>query len=495
MGASGRKAKVEAEIRKDDNKVRTSRGISKEVWEARPYTRWTKDDVSPIAEAYAGLAGSQINFMKNLAGQQDGWIINRHAVPHAPHVWPEIRPDGLVRTGPPVMHWHGVGEEPEFPNGGYSELDRGSKAWKEHCRRVNENDLEEDTEHETRQDPHTHKNLAKYCFPPAAKRDEPWPHDHSSAFYTKDPESLRTHIEKWHKEEPPVLEDGRHLHIRRVKDDESLARRLDVHPMAAARWSDAKRVYFGIEGCLKADSILSAIIREDRPESVFSVPSVSLWAADEFEDFLPHLRRMTVIVVPDADWHKKPQVIAHARFAQRFLQNHGIRAFVAAPPLESGHKGVDDYLGDGGSLDELEVLDREPSTKIRRAVAEREPFVRADGLRNMERMIRDLAFFADKGGYVQVTHQTMAKILSVDRSSVANVLERLRDAGWAEVEQQNAREEWVPRTGGIRTRKGYMSGGVFWAGPEEWALRTRIGVREDLRCTDTQPYALKEVTW
>jgi hypothetical protein len=97
---------VEAEIRKDDNKVRTSRGISKEVWEARPYTRWTKDDVSPIAEAYAGLAGSQINFMKNLAGQQDGWIINRHAAPHAPHVWPEIRPDGLVRTGPPVMHWH-----------------------------------------------------------------------------------------------------------------------------------------------------------------------------------------------------------------------------------------------------------------------------------------------------------------------------------------------------------------------------------------------------
>ena len=94
-----------------------------------------------------------------------------------------------------------------------------------------------------------------------------------------------------------------------------------------------------------------------------------------------------------------------------------------------------------------------------------------------------------------MTHQTMAKILSVDRSSVANVLERLRDAGWAEVEQQNAREEWAPRTGGIRTRKGYMSGGVFWAGPEEWALRTRIGVREDLRCTDTQPYALKEVTW
>ena len=49
---------MEAEIPKDDNKVRTSRGISKEVWEARPYTRWTKDDVSPIAEAYAGLAGS-----------------------------------------------------------------------------------------------------------------------------------------------------------------------------------------------------------------------------------------------------------------------------------------------------------------------------------------------------------------------------------------------------------------------------------------------------
>jgi hypothetical protein len=112
VGESGRKATVEAEIRKDDNKVRTSRGISKEVWEARPYTRWETNDRDPIREAYDGLSEAQRNFMMMLAGQRGGWIINRHAVPGAAHVWPEIRPDGLVRTGPPSQHWARHGADP-----------------------------------------------------------------------------------------------------------------------------------------------------------------------------------------------------------------------------------------------------------------------------------------------------------------------------------------------------------------------------------------------
>jgi hypothetical protein len=80
--------------------------------------------------------------MRSLAIQKPGWIINRHAVRGAPHVWPEIRPDGLVRTGPPTLHWHGTGEVPEFPNKGYRILPHGDVAWADHCRRVNDNDLE-----------------------------------------------------------------------------------------------------------------------------------------------------------------------------------------------------------------------------------------------------------------------------------------------------------------------------------------------------------------
>jgi transposase len=67
---------VQTNIRNDS--VRTSRGISKDVWEARPYTRWEPDDPTPILEAYEGLAKSQVNFMRTLATQEHGgWIINR----------------------------------------------------------------------------------------------------------------------------------------------------------------------------------------------------------------------------------------------------------------------------------------------------------------------------------------------------------------------------------------------------------------------------------
>jgi hypothetical protein len=498
VGASGRKAKVEAEIRKDDNKVRTSRGISKEVWEARPYTRWTKDDVSPIAEAYAGLAGSQINFMKNLAGQQDGWIINRHAVEGAPHVWPEIRPDDKVRTGPPTMHWHGLGEAPDLP-AGYEVLKRGSEAWWLHCEKVNadENAPAAYKPHEAYHEMHWHDNKAKYVFPAAKKELREWWHNHeeggTKAYYDSDPEALEKHLEHFHVDEPETRADGKHLHHRRVKSEESLARRLDIHPMAAPLLEGARTVYFGLEGCLKADAILSAILREGRRESVFSVPSVSLWAADELEGFCKQLRGKRVIIVPDGDWFQKRQVLAHARFAQRFLKNRGIDALIAAPPLASGYKGVDDFLGAGGYLDDLEVLDRTHSSELPRIVEFRKKDARADAHRTMQRMIYDLAFFADEDGYVQVGHRTMGKILRVGKSTVTDRLQTMRDWAWIEIEQLNAAGEWELCTEGVPIRSGYVSGGMFFSGPIQFKRKTRIRVHEWLRCEDTPTRPLSDV--
>jgi hypothetical protein len=321
--------------------IRVKCGISLEVWEARPYTPWTPEDVTPVLEAYEGLTRAQVRFMRSLAVQKPGLIIHRHAVPGAPHVWPEIRPEGLVRTGPPTMHWHGAGEPPELPPG-YSVLPRGSEAWREHCRCVNDNDLEEDDEHEDNHELHRHENLAKYCFPSSAWEVKPWPHDHTDSYY-EDPAHLERHLARWHQEPVETRADGKHVHYRKVKSKESLARRLDVHPMAAPLFADAKLVYFGIEGCLKADSILSAILREGRRESVFSVPSVSLWDAPEFDGFIRYLRGKRVVVVPDADWFTKRQVLLHARLAQRYLKNRGIESLIAAPPLASEHKGVDGY--------------------------------------------------------------------------------------------------------------------------------------------------------
>jgi len=276
------------------DKVRTSRGISKAVWDKRPYTRWTAENYAEVmAEAYKGLTGKQIGYMKRLANQQPGWIINRRNVPGADHVYPEIRPDGPVRTGPPTMHWHGVGEPPEelpanadgepgewYPDGGWRVFKRGTEAWKKHCEKINGDPNEDDEQHELNMEPHTHANEAKYVFPPA-ERVTKWgtPHDHTSTYFQKDKEALRTHIEKYHDGHAGPF--GEHSHGYRDKSDEALARRLDIHKMARDRLEAAQRVYFGIEGCLKADSILTAIIEDDRPESVFSVPSVSLWATPQ----------------------------------------------------------------------------------------------------------------------------------------------------------------------------------------------------------------------
>jgi hypothetical protein len=283
---------------------------------------------------------------------------------------------------------------------------------------------------------------------------------------------------------------------------------LDVHPTAQRLFPKAERVYFGIEGCLKADSILSAIIREDRPESVFSVPSVSLWAAPEFDSFIPFLRGKQVIVVPDADWYEKPQVLRHARFAQRYLQRRGIEAYVAAPPQSSGHKGVDDYLGDGGSLDKLEVLERIGSDLVPQVLDKRSEEVRLDAWFNIAGLIHDLAFFADpaaagededtpeeesKAGYVYATYQTLAKILNIGSSTVGDNLHRMRDFGWITIEHLYD-GDWID-TKEVKTTKWIIGeGGRVFRGERHFEHTTRIRVQPWLRGTDRPPFELQRLS-
>ena len=109
----------------------------------------------------------------------------------------------------------------------------------------------------------------------------------------------RRHLERRHE----GIEPGEaHVHTRgRVRDPDApkIASRIDVHPLAVAKILTDPVVFFGIEGCMKADAILSA------GGSVFSVPSVSLWGCRELESFVfAYLIRepdqpKTVIIVPD----------------------------------------------------------------------------------------------------------------------------------------------------------------------------------------------------
>lgn len=139
---------------------------------------------------------------------------------------------------------------------------------------------------------------------------------------------------------------------------EGQASRLDMHPDAVSLFSDATRVFFGIEGCVKEDAMLS------QGEAVFSVPACWQWRVPEMAAFADkYLAGKVVFIVPDGDWAKNWQVRSAAIQCSSYLRGFGLeRVFVAAPPpelLDDGIKGVDDFLGAGYSLDDMVVIGRE----------------------------------------------------------------------------------------------------------------------------------------
>src|SRR5262249_5444907 len=139
----------------------------------------------------------------------------------------------------------------------------------------------------------------------------------------------------------------RRLRPRKVKDwgDRSNLR-LDMNPAAVELARPASHLYFCLEGCIKADAILSA------GGAVFSVPSVSMWDCDELPAFAAeYLQGVDVVIVCDADWVANPEVWKQALLCRSRLRSlAGVgRVCIAAPPVTGlpDLKGVDDYLGKG----------------------------------------------------------------------------------------------------------------------------------------------------
>lgn len=165
------------------------------------------------------------------------------------------------------------------------------------------------------------------------------------------------------------------------------------------------RVYLAMEGCMKEDSLLTAVAAEgDETSSVISVPSVTLWRNNDMLAIArEHLRGREVVLIPDADGVNNDRVQNEARAMQSLLASVGVKAIVAPPPLPlidgkpivdprnekkvllfeekikgspkgtvEELKGVDDYLGVGrdhpearGTLGNLAVQHREvPSFNI-----------------------------------------------------------------------------------------------------------------------------------
>ena len=86
-------------------------GVAEAVRTARPYVRWTTDDLAPVRSAYTGLGRGQLDTVLRWARQSDGLVIYRHSFERVPaddprRVYPEIRPDQAVCTDT-VWHYHG----------------------------------------------------------------------------------------------------------------------------------------------------------------------------------------------------------------------------------------------------------------------------------------------------------------------------------------------------------------------------------------------------
>lgn len=282
---------------------------------------------------------------------------------------PELRPDDPIDLSRPSLHWHGI-EKPPKHDIFYTKLDPQSPSglahrWKWHVEPKGVMTREKKARRDAGEEPgntedvHPKESPGKYHFAPSGKKTEVWQHDHALAFKPPEKhiklgkysdelysnEAWALHISKHHPEIEAAIADafqkwfddpeakltlsdvaGLHTHVSRVKDREkNHAERLDIHPWATERLEAARLVYFGIEGCLKADSILTAILKEDRPESVFSVPSVSLWGAPELPKFVEkRLNGKPVVIVPDADWIYNPLVMEQARLCRTYLRRHGL---------------------------------------------------------------------------------------------------------------------------------------------------------------------------
>jgi hypothetical protein len=159
---------------------------------------------------------------------------------------------------------------------------------------------------------------------------------------------------------------------------------IDIHPIALERLlAGVDRVYFVIEGSIKALAVLTEILRTGENAAVVSVPSVTLWDDSNLEtreshlaDFVQeHLVGREVVVIYDADGHDNALVFAQAMMLQDRLQALGVEHVVAAaPPLAAENeietyihpvfgkvdrKGVDDDLAlFNGTLDGLIVRER-----------------------------------------------------------------------------------------------------------------------------------------
>jgi hypothetical protein len=431
-----------------------NRGISRETCEARGYLGYGRDDPASIETAkklFEGLTAQQRATMtrKMRSGRyvdedhtirtcEGGFLIPR-TPPRGldlPHIYPELRPDK-----PLITRQYEHLEDPD------RKLDADlvpvrvlkGKSAQAHIDSPKHHDgIAPDGINE-------YLRTAKYNMVPRRKVKEHWRHNHADM----KSESLARHLgsaKRQKQHEGQDLERS-HSHYDLVPDrsePDHAWKRLDVNPRVYDEFGldafrDAEIVFFNIEGCPKADATLDNICKLGIKAAVFSVLAVGFWYTDCFNDlrlFAAELRGKPIIIVPDGDWFTNWQVYNQALMCREYLRRLGLDAHVAAPPnewVEGEKKGVDDFLGEGRSLDELVLLDVEVRNDIpllvRQELYRRGIRIRADRVRNEAATIMTLALLADENGTVSKPLSSLGKIIGISPRAVQNRMQSVLDTG------------------------------------------------------------------
>lgn len=455
-------------------KLFEDRAIDLDVAAVRHHPYVDLDDIIEADPNYATLERGQLRHLDRLAGQSDGVVMVRHAPPLAGRaerpIFAELRPLDAVRTGTRRHNFTDKGGKLwDHHITGRADDGAFSKGWAKHIDRHEKLD-----DHYGVNDPsdHAHVTEAKYLFPPGKPATTPCSLDHEDPGHLIDENGRGYHEGRpWTNHNHTAMPTEKLLHHLGRRDhpdgDDTVhtspgkdpranrAKRIDVHPWALERMAEAETVYFALEGCLKADSILTAIIREGRNASVFSVPSVTLWdcGADLHAFAQQYLRGKLVICVPDSDWEdpeKDGAVIAQSLYARDQLEAWlgAGSVHIAAPtphPVTGKKRGIDDYLADGEKLPELVIIDRRPPAALDGwGSAAR----RSEGRARDTRMLRFLSLHADETtGEYHAPLDTMARRSGMNRESVRQALISLQEAGAIAVDAGSLRtadKQWIP---------------------------------------------------
>jgi hypothetical protein len=392
--------------------------ITEEIARARPYVRWEKGDGETMREAYKLVSEGSRRTMVKYANREGGWIITRHppsGLGLSPIV-PEIRPDNPVKTS---QHWQYHPSEPSDETPVISTTGQPLSERNIHSAASMRKHIKKHHGGVNVEDVHPYENCAKYLFPSG---------------------------------------DG--------------AMRIDVHPLALPLIRERSRVFFVIEGCIKADAILSA------GEAVLSVPSVTLWNAPELRRVAArYLSGKTVYIVPDNDWVENPLVITQAMLLRSFLRRLGIEAHIASPPYP-GPKGVDDLLAAGGTVDDLLVFEREAPAGLPRWIKSRSR--RRDTARRDAEIAESLVLHAENGIFYG-SPRKLATIWNMQPKSVARAVQRLLEMEAVAVDKplEIARWQWVTNE---------------YRNPDwEWVDRPTITIRPELRAIQGPPKRLGDL--